>query len=64
MRHLQAVPPDLPYFDRAHLGLVQMLRSMGARVHTGNAWIFSPHSWHICTCSEALGRSICEQTSF
>ncbi|MDD5030950.1 MAG: AarF/ABC1/UbiB kinase family protein [Rhodoferax sp.] len=39
MQHLKAVPPDLPYFDRAHLGLVQMLRSMRARVHTGNTWI-------------------------
>lgn len=40
MQHLQAVPPDLPYFDRAHLGLVQMLRAMRARVRTGNVWIF------------------------
>ena len=40
MQHLKAVPPDLPYFDRAHLGLVQMLRAMRARVHTGNNWIF------------------------
>jgi len=40
MQHLKAVPPDLPYFDRAHLGLVQMLRALGARVRTSNAWIF------------------------
>lgn len=40
LQHLKAVPPGLPYFDRAHLGLVQMLRSMGARVHTRNTWIF------------------------
>lgn len=40
MQHLRAVPPDLPYFDRAHLGLIQMLRAMGARVRTSNAWIF------------------------
>ncbi|MDR3367571.1 AarF/ABC1/UbiB kinase family protein [Rhodoferax sp.] len=40
MQHLRAMPPDLPYFDRAHLGLLQLLRAMGARVHTGNAWIF------------------------
>jgi predicted unusual protein kinase regulating ubiquinone biosynthesis (AarF/ABC1/UbiB family) len=40
VQHLQSVPPDLPYFDRAHLGLVQMLRVMGARVRTHNTWIF------------------------
>ena len=39
MQHLRAVPPDMPYFDRAYLGLTQMLRAMGARVCTRNAWI-------------------------
>lgn len=39
-RHLKAVPSDLPYFDRAHLGLVHLLRAIKARVRTANAWIF------------------------
>ena len=34
MRHLHGMPPELPFFDRAHLGLVQMLKSLGARVRT------------------------------
>lgn len=38
--YLRAVPPDLPHFDRAHLGMTQMLRSLGARVRTRNPWIF------------------------
>jgi hypothetical protein len=36
---LQAVPPDMPYFDRAYLGLTQMLKTLGARVCTTNPWI-------------------------
>lgn len=36
---MHALPPDLPYFDRAHLGLVQLLRALGARVRTTNPWI-------------------------
>lgn len=36
---LQAVPPDMPYFDRAYLGLTQMLKTLGARVRTTNPWI-------------------------
>lgn len=36
---LQAVPPDMPYFDRAYLGLTQLLKALGARVRTTNAWI-------------------------
>ena len=36
---MHAMPPDLPYFDRAYLGLVQMLRTLGARVRTTNPWI-------------------------
>lgn len=39
VRFLQAVPPDLPYFDRAYLGLTQMLKALGARVRTTNPWI-------------------------
>ena len=39
MRHLHAMPPDMPYFDRAHLGLTQLLRTLGARVRTTNPWI-------------------------
>ena len=40
IQFLQAVPPDLPYFDRAYLGLTQMLRTLGARVRTTNPWIY------------------------
>lgn len=36
---MHALPPDLPYFDRAHLGLMQLLRMLGARVRTANPWI-------------------------
>lgn len=36
---MQAMPADLPYFDRAHLGLMQLLRTLGARVRTANPWI-------------------------
>lgn len=36
---LQSVPPDLPYFDRAFLGLTQLLKTLGARVRTSNPWI-------------------------
>ena len=31
--------PDLPYFDRAYVGIMQMLAAMGANVVTQNAWI-------------------------
>lgn len=40
-RHLQAMAPELPYFDRAYLGLVQMLKALGARVRTRNRF-FTP----------------------
>ncbi len=30
---------DLPYFDRAFLGLMHMLKKLGANVRTGNPWI-------------------------
>lgn len=39
LQHLQSVPPDLPYFDRAYLGLTQLLKSLGARVCTTNPWV-------------------------
>ncbi len=39
VQFLQAVPPDMPYFDRAYLGLTQMLKTLGARVRTTNPWI-------------------------
>ena len=31
--------PDLPYFDRAYVGIMHMLAAMGARVVTENRWI-------------------------
>ena len=37
--HMQSIPPDLPYFDRSYIGLVQMLKAMGAQVRTANPWI-------------------------
>ena len=37
--HMQSIPPDLPYFDRSYIGLVQMLKTMGAQVRTANLWI-------------------------
>jgi hypothetical protein len=39
VQFLQAVPTDLPYFDRAYLGLTQLLKTLGARVRTTNPWI-------------------------
>lgn len=39
VQFLQAVPPDMPYFDRAYLGLTHMLKTLGARVRTTNPWI-------------------------
>ncbi len=39
VQFLQSLPPDLPYFDRAYLGLTQMLKTLGARVCTTNRWI-------------------------
>ena len=39
LQHLQSMPADLPYFDRAYMGLTQLLRTLGARVRTSNAWI-------------------------
>lgn len=39
VQFLQAVPPDMPYFDRAYLGLTQLLKTLGARVRTANPWI-------------------------
>ncbi|MFY7867655.1 ABC1 kinase family protein [Roseateles sp.] len=37
--HLQSMAPELPYFDRSYLGLLQTLRALGARVRTRNRWI-------------------------
>jgi len=39
MRHLRGMPPELPYLDRAFLGLSQLLAQLGARVRTRNPWI-------------------------
>ncbi|MEJ6007089.1 AarF/ABC1/UbiB kinase family protein [Paucibacter sp. AS339] len=39
--HLQSMAPELPYFDRSYLGLLQTLRALGARVRTTNCWIHS-----------------------
>ncbi|QPF76145.1 AarF/ABC1/UbiB kinase family protein [Roseateles sp. DAIF2] len=39
MRHLHGMPPELPYLDRAFLGLNQLLARLGARVRTRNPWI-------------------------
>jgi predicted unusual protein kinase regulating ubiquinone biosynthesis (AarF/ABC1/UbiB family) len=39
IRHLHDLPPELPYFDRAFLGLNQLLAQLGARVCTRNPWI-------------------------
>ena len=30
--------PDMPYFDRAYLGLMHMLKSLGAVINTNNPW--------------------------
>jgi hypothetical protein len=38
-RHLAGLHADLPYLDRAFLGLMQLLRQLGARIHTSNPWI-------------------------
>ena len=39
LRHLQSLPEELPYVDRAYLGLLQLLKTLGARVRTANPWI-------------------------
>lgn len=31
--------PDLPYFDRAYVGIMHLLRTLGANVATANRWI-------------------------
>ncbi|MEJ7807177.1 MAG: hypothetical protein WKG03_14790, partial [Telluria sp.] len=38
-RFSSGMHPDLPYFDRAYVGIMQMLAAMGARVVTENQWI-------------------------
>lgn len=37
--YMQSIPPDMPYFDRSYIGLVQILKTMGAQVCTANPWI-------------------------
>jgi len=39
LAHLQGMPAELPYVDRAYLGLNQMLKQLGARVSTRNPYI-------------------------
>lgn len=39
LKHLQAMPDELPYVDRAYLGLIQLLKTLGARVRTTNPWV-------------------------
>ncbi|TDP63947.1 ABC1 kinase family protein [Roseateles toxinivorans] len=39
LTHLQSMAPEMPYFDRSYLGLLQTLRALGARVRTTNRWI-------------------------
>jgi len=39
LRYLHSLTPELPYFDRAYLGLLLMLKALGARVRTSNPWI-------------------------
>jgi len=41
LAHLQGMPAELPYVDRAYLGLNQMLKQLGARVRTRNPFIHS-----------------------
>ncbi|MBK9237834.1 MAG: AarF/ABC1/UbiB kinase family protein [Rhodoferax sp.] len=48
LQHLHGMPPDMPYFDRAHLGLTQLLRTLGARVRTSNPWIHQEHPQACC----------------
>jgi hypothetical protein len=35
---LRAMPSELPFLDRACLGVLQMLRELGACVNTGPRW--------------------------
>lgn len=37
-RHLYRIPPEMPFFDRSHIGLTELLRRLRARVHTGALW--------------------------
>ena len=39
-RSTQGMHPDLPYFDRSYLGVMQLLASLGARVRTANRWVY------------------------
>lgn len=35
----RGMPPDLPYFERAYMGVMHLLKSLGATVRTANRWI-------------------------
>lgn len=35
-RHLHRIPPEMPFFDRSHIGLTELLRRLRARVRTGS----------------------------
>lgn len=37
-RHLHRIPPEMPFFDRSHIGLTELLRRLRARVRTGPLW--------------------------
>jgi hypothetical protein len=37
-RHLHRIPPEMPFFDRSHIGLTELLRRLRARVRTGALW--------------------------
>jgi predicted unusual protein kinase regulating ubiquinone biosynthesis (AarF/ABC1/UbiB family) len=39
LQHLQGMPSELPYVDRAYLGLSQLLKQLGARVCTRNPYV-------------------------
>ncbi|MBC3935058.1 AarF/ABC1/UbiB kinase family protein [Undibacterium sp. CY7W] len=39
LAQVEGYHPDMPYFDRAYLGLIHMLKSLGAVVNTGMPWV-------------------------
>jgi len=41
-RHLAGIPPEMPAFERAWMGLMHLLTRLGARVDTANRWIAPP----------------------
>ena len=40
--HLAGMPPEMPAFERAWMGLMHLLTRLGARVDTANRWIAPP----------------------